>query len=51
MAEIWSYFDLMSVFRVVIFKSDKPTSRQSQLFDCLLIGQFVVFKQALEHSV
>lgn len=51
MAEVWSYLDWMSVFRVVIFKSDKPRSQQSQLFDCSLIGQFVVFKRALEHSV
>lgn len=27
------------------------SSRQSQLFDCLLIGQFVVFKQPREDSV
>lgn len=36
----------ISTLRLLIFMS----RQRRQVFDCLLIGQFVVFKQALEHQ-
>lgn len=35
----------------VTLKSGEPASRLKRLFDCSLIGQFVVFKRAPEHAV
>lgn len=44
---LWLRSAHVSTLWLLIFMS----SQQGQLFDCLLIGQFVVFKQALEHSL